>query len=228
MTKIKEIPKEERPVEKMLQNGASYLSNEELLAIILKTGTKEISSKELAENILIKSGGLSKLKNLTLHKLLNIKGIGIKKATTLLAVFELFKRMESYQLKYGDKITSCVDVVSFFEKKFKDEMQEYFYCIYLDTAKKIIDNKLLFKGTLNHSLVHPREVFKYAYLNGAHSIILVHNHPSGEVTPSKEDIYLTKHLSELSKLHDIKIDDHIIIGKKEYFSFFENHILEEL
>lgn len=228
MTKIKEIPIQERPIEKMLQNGTSFLSNEELLAIILKTGTKEISAKELAQNILIKSNGILYLKDLTLNKLLKIKGIGIKKATTLLAIFELFKRMEIKPLKYGDKITSCLDVISFFQKKFENELQEYFYCIYLDTSKKIIDNRLLFKGTLNYSLVHPREIFKYAYLNGSNSIILVHNHPSGEVTPSKEDISLTKHLYELSKIHDIKIDDHIIIGKKEYFSFFENHILEEL
>lgn len=228
MSKIKEIPKEERPIEKLLQNGPSSLSNEELIAILLNTGTKEISSKELAQNILIKSNGLSNLRNLTLHSLLEIKGIGIKKATTLLAVFELFKRIDTNHLKYGDKITTCLDVAAFYQKKLENEMQEYFYCLYLDTSKKIIDNKLLFKGTLNYSLVHPREVFKYAYLNGANSIILVHNHPSGEVNPSKEDIQMTKHLKELSKLHGISIDDHIIIGKNEYFSFFENHIMEEL
>lgn len=228
MTKIKEIPAQERPIEKMLQTGSNTLSNEELLAIILKTGTKEFSSKELAQNLLIKSNGLANLKDLTLHHLLQIKGIGIKKATTILAMLELFKRMESNPLKYGDKITTCLDVVLFFQKKLKDKMQEYFYCLYLDTSKKIIDNKLLFKGTLNHSLVHPREVFKYAYLNGANSIILIHNHPTGEVNPSNEDIHLTKHLKEVGTLHGIKIDDHIIIGKEKYFSFFENHIMEEL
>lgn len=225
MTKIKEIPKEERPVEKLLQNGTSSLSNEELLAIILKTGTKEISSKQLAETILVNSNGINNLNTLTLSNLLSIKGIGIKKATTILAMLELFRRIELNGIKYGDKITNCVDVVNFYQKIFQNEMQEYFYCLYLDTSKRVVDNKLLFKGTLNHSLVHPREIFKYAYLNNANSIIFIHNHPTGEVTPSKEDIYLTKHLKQLATIHDIKIDDHIIIGKEKYFSFFENNIM---
>lgn len=107
-------------------------------------------------------------------------------------------------------------------------MQEYFYCLYLDHSKKVVDNRLLFKGTLNYSMVHPREIFKYAYLNGATSMIFVHNHPTGNITPSKNDIELTKHLIDLAGIHGIKIDDHIIIGKDEYFSFFEHHILEEL
>jgi DNA repair protein RadC len=220
MPKIKEIPKEERPIEKMLTSGASSLSNVELLAILLNTGTKDLSAKELAENLLVSINGMTSLKDTTLQNLLQIKGIGNKKACTLLAAIELSKRLEK-KLDYKEKITSASKLAAYFKNELKEEYQEYFYCVYLDTTKKIIEKRLLFKGTLNYSTVHPREVFKYAYLNNAASMILVHNHPSGEVEPSKQDIALTKEIEDLAKIHGIVLDDHIIIGKDKYYSFFE-------
>lgn len=221
MTKIKELPLEERPIEKLRNHGASTLSNEELLAILMNTGTKEKSVKELAVELLKKSGGLSKLKDMRLNTLLEIHGIGFKKASVLLAMIELSKRINLASLEFGHQINSCEDVASYFKQKFQDETQEHFYCIYLDQAKKMVDLKLLFIGTLNFSCVHPREVFKNAYLNNATSMILVHNHPSGNVTPSKSDIDLTEHLKAIGDIHGIKIEDHIIIGKNMYYSFFE-------
>lgn len=228
MTKIKEMIEEERPIEKMLKYGVESLSNEELLAILIKTGTKEISALELAHQILLKSGGIKNLKNISIHSLIQEKGIGIKKATTLIACFELYRRMEDTGLAYGQKLLSSQDVVEYFNKKLDGETQEYFYCVYLDNARRIVENKLLFKGTLNYSLVHPREVFKYAYMSGATSLIFVHNHPTGEISPSKNDIDLTAHLKQIGELHGIKVEDHIIIGHNDYFSFFENRLLENI
>ncbi len=228
MTKIKEMPKEERPIEKLLKYGVENLSNEELLAIILKTGTRDSSSVEVAHHLLMKSGGLKNITNIPLNIMMEQKGIGLKKATTLIACFELYKRIEDIGFEYNMKILSSGDVVDYFLKKFKGETQEYFYCIYLDAARRMIENKLLFKGTLNYSLVHPREVFKHAYINGATSLIFVHNHPTGEVMPSKNDLELTKHLMEIGSLHGVKVEDHIIIGQDTYYSFFENKILENI
>lgn len=222
MTKIKELPKEERPIERLLKNGATSLSNEELLAILLKSGTKNCSSKQLAENIIKKAGGIHKLKELPLSKMLEEKGMGVVKAATLLACITLCKRMEAKELEYKKKITSSSEVVDFFINELKDKTQEHFYCLYLDSTKRILENKLLFLGTLNYSMVHPREIFKAAFINGAVSLILVHNHPTGEVIPSKSDIALTKELEQIGILHGIKVEDHIIVGKDKYYSFFED------
>lgn len=218
MTKIKEIPKQERPIEKIINGGIDNLSNQELLAVLLNTGTKELSSKELAEKILIEINGIENLSNVTINSLLKIKGIGVKKASTILASIELSKRMIK-KLNYKEKITDSKKLVEYFKTILKDELQEYFYAVYLNSQNQILEIKSLFKGTLNYSLVHPREVFKYAYLNSASAIILVHNHPSGDVTPSKDDIKLTEELENIGIMHQIKIIDHLIIGKEKYYSF---------
>lgn len=221
MTKIKELPKEERPIERMLKSGAETLSNEELIAILLKSGTQNCSSKQLAENILKKAGGIHKLKDLPLSKMLEEKGMGTVKAATLQACIALCKRMDAKELEYQKKVTSSREVVEFFIRELRDKTQEHFYCIYLDNTKRILENKLLFLGTLNYSMVHPREIFKQAFINGAVSLIFVHNHPTGEVTPSKADIELTRELEQIGMLHGIKVDDHIIVGREKYYSFFE-------
>ena len=218
MTKIKEIPREERPIEKLTNIGVKNLNNQELLAILLNTGTKELSSKELAEKLLIEVNGIENLKNITLNQLLKVKGIGIKKASTILSAIELSKRMTK-KINYKDKITNPKILANYFKELLKDELQEYFYVVYLNTQKQILEIKCLFKGTLNYSLVHPREIFKYAYLNSASSIILIHNHPTGDVTPSKEDIKLTEEIENIGYIHEIKVNDHIIIGKDKYYSF---------
>lgn len=226
MYKLKEIPKIDRPRERLINFGAESLSNEELLSILLKTGTKDISVKELASTILNKIGGINKLSEMNYHVLLSIPGVGSAKACTLLAVVELSKRITRKNASLNNVIIKSADIAfDYFRYIFKDQMQEYFYVIYLDNKKRVIENKLLFKGTLNQSIVHPREVFKSACILSASSIICVHNHPSGNVEPSKEDINLTKRLSEIGILMGIKVVDHLIISDDNYFSFLENNLI---
>ena len=219
---IREIPKEERPRERLIKYGAESLSTEDLLAIILKTGTRDFSSKYLATEILKLVNDVTELSNITIGKLININGIGAVKAVELLAALELGKRVfESKPLENNLKLNSAKKIFDYFCAELKNKKQEYFYCIYLNQNKKLIDKKLLFKGTLNKSLVHPREIFKAAYLCSAASIICVHNHPSGDTIPSKEDLNLTKALVEIGKMQGINIIDHIIIGKN-YYSLYQN------
>ena len=220
-TKIKDIPISERPREKGIINGVESLSNEELLSIILKTGTKDYSVKELSNKVLSSVKNINDLKNVTLNHLTSINGIGNVKAIELLSALELGKRV--YYIKNKDKIklNNSKKVFDHFKDLFIDETQENFYAIYLDTKSNLISYRLLFKGTINTSCVHPREIFKYAFLESAYSIIVIHNHPSGDASPSKEDINLTSILFEIGKLMSIPIVDHIIIGNNEYYSFYE-------
>lgn len=219
---IKDIPIFERPRERLIKNGVSSLSNTDLLSIVLKTGTKNYSVTSIANNILKDTNNITELKNITLNKLINIRGIGKVKATYLLAALELGKRV--YYEKESNNIifNNAEKIYEYFKQIFINSFQECFYCIYLDNAKRLIESKLLFKGTLNKSLVHPREVFKYAYLLSASYIICIHNHPSGNIKPSDEDINITKVLINIGKIQNINIIDHIIIGKQAYYSFFEN------
>lgn len=226
MYKLKEIPKIDRPRERLINFGAESLSNEELLSILLKTGTKDVSVKELASTILNKIGEINKLSEMNYHVLSSISGVGSAKACTLLAVVELSKRITRKNASLNNVIIKSADIAfDYFRYIFKDQKQEYFYVIYLDNKKRVIENKLLFKGTLNQSIVHPREVFKSACILSASSIICVHNHPSGNVEPSKEDINLTKRLSEIGILMGIKVVDHLIISDDKYFSFLENNLI---
>ena len=226
MYKLKEIPKIDRPRERLINFGAESLSNEELLSILLKTGTKDVSVKELASTILNKIGEINKLSEMNYHVLSSIPGVGSAKACTLLAVVELSKRITRKNASLNNVIIKSADIAfDYFRYIFKDQKQEYFYVIYLDNKKRVIENKLLFKGTLNQSIVHPREVFKSACILSASSIICVHNHPSGNVEPSREDINLTKRLSEIGILMGIKVVDHLIISYDNYFSFLENNLI---
>lgn len=191
--------------------------------IILKTGTKEHTVKEVANDLLINIGGVDKLKDVTINSLIKIKGIGKVKAIELLAVVELAKRINS-PVSDGD-VLSCTNpnnVVNYFNYLFKDKKQEEFYVIYLDNKKKYIDKLKLFVGSINFSIVHPREVFKYAYLMSASFIICIHNHPSGDASPSQEDVLITHKLKEIGLLHGIALIDHLIIGRDTYYSFYED------
>lgn len=222
--KIKDIPKEDRPCERLIEYGVESLSNEELLAIIFKTGTKGMSAKDLGNSLLSKIENIKKLNEINFETLKNFKGIGVSKACNLLASIELGKRInrEVDSLK-NIKLTSAELVYKYYKEKLGDKKQEYFYAVYLDSNKKIIEDKLLFLGTVNYSLVHPREVFKESYLLGASAIICVHNHPGGNVLPSKQDIDITNNLIEVSKILGVKFLDHIIISKNNYYSFLENN-----
>lgn len=218
---IKDIPISERPRERLVRYGVKNLSNEELISIILKTGTKEVSVKELSTSILSKYSDISNLKDLEINNLLNIKGIGKVKAIELIAAIELGRRVYLDKNIDSVKITGSIDVYNYFKDLLKDEKQEHFYCLYLDNKKKVISKKLLYVGTINGSTAHPREIFKMAYLVSASFIICVHNHPSGDPNPSNQDIVFTNNLIEIGKLNNIPILDHIVIGNNSYYSFFE-------
>jgi len=218
---IKDIPENERPRERLIRFGAKNLSNEELISIILKTGTKEISVKDLSTSILAKYSDISNLKDLEVNGVMSIKGIGKVKAIELIAAIELGRRVYLDKNIEEVKIRGSEDVFNYFNDLLKDKKQEHFYALYLDNKKKVISKKLLYVGTINGSVAHPREIFKMAYLLSASFIICVHNHPSGDPSPSKEDIVFTNNLIEIGKLNNIPILDHIVIGNNSYYSFFE-------
>lgn len=219
--KIKEIPINDRPVERLINKGSEVLSNDELLAILLRTGTKEMSAKDLGTLILNKVG-IGELRNITYEQLISIKGVGSKKAGTIMAAIELSKRMNQKVVNLRGEFNDPLKLYNHYREILKDKNQEHFYVVYLDIRNKIIKDKLLFIGTANYSTVHPRDIFKEAYLNGAISIVVIHNHPSGEVLPSKNDLETTKQLVAVGNLLGIKVMDHIIIGENKYYSFCEN------
>lgn len=222
MIKIKELPINDRPVERLIHKGGESLSNIELLAILLKTGTNQLSAKDLANQIL-KKYPINKLMDISYEELVSIKGIGPKKAAIILTAIELSKRMEQkIEVIKHQKMKHPSILFEYYKEILKNKKQEYFYAIYLNNKGRIINEKLLFIGTINYSIVHPREVFKEAYLNGAASIILLHNHPSGDVIPSNNDIETTEQFIQIGQLLGIKIIDHIIVGKSQYYSFHEN------
>ena len=184
--KFKNLPDEEKPRERLYLYGAQNLSNEELMMILLKTGTKKQSVKDLSFALLIESGGVRNLKNMTYQKLIQIDGIGKVKAIEILALIELSKRMQE-QISLPD-ILNCASpstIITYFNYLFLDKKQEEFYVLYLDNKKKYLDKKKLFVGSINYSIAHPREIFKNAYLISASYLICIHNHPSGDPTPSK-------------------------------------------
>ena len=225
MIKFKSIPDSDKPRERLIRYGVENLSNEELLAILIKTGSKRNSVKEVATNLLIDTGSISGLREIGINTLTKIDGIGLVKAIELKAAIELGRRVymnDSNNLVY---IKSSSDVYNLLKDDLFNKKQEHFYTIYLDTKQKYIDKRCLFVGTLNNSTVHPREIFKEAYLLSANKIICVHNHPSGDVSPSKQDIVLTRTIKEIGVIHGIELLDHIIIGKDNYFSFNDNNIL---
>lgn len=222
---IKDIKKEERPRERLLIYGASTLSNEELLSIVLKTGTKNKSVKLLAVDILNSIDEISDLKEITINKLLSIKGIGKVKALEIIATIELGKRIYIKANKTKVKYNNAIDIYKDNKEIFENNKQEYFYCLYLNNKNELIERKLLFMGTVNRSIVHPREVFKYAYLTSASSIICMHNHPSGDVKPSRDDIIFTKALVETGRIQSIPVLDHIIIGDEDYYSFNDHGMI---
>ncbi len=225
--KLKELPEQERPRERLEKIGKENLSNEELLAILLKTGTKGHSVKEVALEVLGSVDEIHELQDMTLESLSKISGIGKVKAIELIAAIELGKRIFlERKTKQKKKLKTAEAIYEDMKYLFHGKKQEYFYCLYFNNKQELIERKLLFMGTINHSIVHPREIFKEAYLRSASSIICVHNHPSNDINPSREDIHVTKKLVEIGKLNGILVTDHIIMGDEGYYSFFENNRMD--
>lgn len=219
--RIKNIPIDERPRERLKQYGKSSLSNKELLAIILKTGTKDKSVNELALDILDKYS-LEDLKDISMNSLLNIKGVGEVKALELIASIELGKRIFLSRNKKFKRLDNPEKIYIYTKYLFFDLKQEYFYCLFFNNKQELVGEKLLFKGTINRSITHPREIFKEAYRLSASSIVCMHNHPSNDTAPSKEDIEFTNKLVSLGNIQGIPIIDHIIVCNNNYYSFYEH------
>ncbi len=216
---IRELPPEERPRERLQKYGAESLSTAELLAIIIRTGTKRESALSLGERVLSTFKGLKGLFNASLEQIAKIEGIGRVKATEIKAAIELGKRMFSLVGEEESvRITCPQDVVNLFPE-LPFQTQEHFNALFLDVKGKLIKARTLFVGTLDASISHPREVFKEAVACSAASVIVVHNHPSGDCTPSRDDIEMTRKLKHSGDILAIPLQDHIIVGKGGFYSF---------
>ncbi len=218
---IRDFPHGERPRERLLKEGSKTLSNQELIAILLGTGTKQESVLQLSQRILHHFNGLKLLKESTVEELKKIKGIGDTKAVQLLAAIELGSRVHKLQMEDRIIIRSPEDVSNYVMEDMRFLTQEHFVSLYLNTKNHVIHKKTIFIGSLNASIVHPREVFKEAFRYSAASIICLHNHPSGDPAPSREDIEVTKRLVESGKVVGIELLDHIIIGDQKFVSLKE-------
>lgn len=221
--KLKQLPNNEKPRERFVNYGRENISNSELIEIVLKTGTKKNSIKEISHNILSSVNNINELAFKEINTLMNIEGMTKIKAIEICAAIELGRRV--YQVISEEDLFTCKDpltIINYFNYLFKNKKQELFYVIYLDNQKKFIHKKLLFMGTVNFSLVHPREIFKEAYLLSASYFICIHNHPSGNASPSKNDFDITRKLKQIGEIHLIPLLDHIIVGKDNYYSFYED------
>jgi len=219
MKNIKDIPKFDRPREKMDRNGPQALSDIELLAVLLGSGIKGKDVFKVARDIL--KLVQKDFNGINLKSLKNIDGVGVAKATQIIAAIEFSKR---FLIKDKIKITCSNDIVKMTEE-LKNKKQEYFLTFTLDGAHNLIQKRTVFIGILNQSLVHPREIFADAITDRAAGIIFVHNHPSGNIEPGKEDISVTNRLIEVGKLVGINVVDHIIVSKDGYFSFNEKGLI---
>lgn len=215
---LKLLPVDERPREKAAQSGLGSLSNAELIAILLRTGTKDLSVLELANFVLAHFHGLRNLALATFDQLRMIKGMKSAKSLELLAAVELGKRISVLPIQEKEKIRSAERIFQLFEPVLKEEPQEHFYVVLLNTKNGLINYKRLFIGGLDTNLIHPRDIFREAVMHNAAKMIFVHNHPTGDPTPSEADIVTTQSMAEIGKMMGIIVLDHIIIGKGRFSS----------
>lgn len=227
MTKIRmqDVPKEERPRERLVKFGEEQLSNQELIAILLGSGTRTESVMDIANRLLINFEGLKMLDEATIEEITKIRGIGVAKGVTILAALELGRRIRQYNPEESYVIRSPQDGANYIMESMRHLNQEHLAVLFLDTKNQIIHNRTIFVGSLNSSIVHPREIFREAVKRSAASIICAHNHPSGDPTPSQEDIHVTKRLVEAGKIMGIELLDHLIIGDRKYTSLKEKGYL---
>jgi DNA repair protein RadC len=223
--RIKELPLDERPREKLLANGPAVMSNAELIAILVRTGTKKDSALRLAERLLVKHGGVGGLGGVSALEMSKIKGIGTAKAVTIAAAVELGKRQGLFAGAERLVIHSPQDVADLMMPRLRYENKEKFVVVLLSTKNHVLASPTVSIGSLNASIVHPRELFREAINHNAAAVILVHNHPSGDPAPSQEDIALTAKMNEAGRLLDISVVDHVIIGDGKYVSLKEKGIL---
>ncbi len=225
---MKELPKEFQPYEKALTYGTAVLTDAEVLACILRTGSRDCNSVELAREILkLRKGreGLFGVGSLGIQELMALPGIGKVKALQILCVFELAKRISRTKAAFGLNFTSPQTIAEYYMEDFRHEEQEQLLLLLLDNKNKLLGEKLLYKGTVNTSVVSPREIYLEALKFHAVGIILLHNHPSGDPTPSEADKRITKKIREAGLCLDIPLIDHLILGDRRYVSFREKGFL---
>ncbi len=225
--RIKDLPPETRPREKFIKYGPRAVSNADLLAILLGSGTRKISALDLANKILSDAGGLRELARKDLGDLKKYKGIGLKKAVVISAAFELSRRIQSEPVSEKPQITSPEDIARIFVPRLADLNKEILVVILLNTANRIIKEVVVSEGNLNSSVIHPREVFKPAIDELSTSIILVHNHPSGNPEPSRMDIEVTKQIYQAGEIIGIKLLDHVIIAGDKFISMVQLGLLNQ-
>ncbi len=225
---ICEWPEDERPREKMLRQGAAYLTNAELLALIIRTGdtVTRMSAIDLGREIIHRFGdNLRSLGSADLAEITAIKGMGPAKATAVKAAFTLASRFQARKLEHLDRFTAPRQVFEYFHFEFRDSRKESFLALLLDGKNRIIRRVQVSEGSLNQSIVHPREVYGPAVRESAAAVILVHNHPTGDPAPSSEDRAITRRLVDAGEIMGIKVLDHIIVGEDAYFSFVEGGLI---
>lgn len=226
MTLFKDIPLNQRPREKAKLHGLSSLSDIELLALIIRSGSKEADVYHIASSLLQKSQGMSGLPRLTLYQCMQIKGIKEAKALELLGVFELVKRVLRNEVNEINVVDHPSQLVKWLMGELMDKTQEHFLVVYLNVQNKIISYKTLFIGTLDRSIIHPREIFKEAVALSAAKIIAVHNHPSGSLKASPQDIEVTNVLVEAGNMMGIPLLDHIIVTNNGYTSLRQKLLVD--
>ncbi len=217
-------PEDERPREKLLKRGATALSDSELLALVLRTGDSAAgkSAIDLGRQLLeLFNGNLRELARAELNELQQIKGLGLAKSASVKAAFMLGSRFEARRMEMLERFTTPAQVFEFFHHEMRDARKEQFLVLLLDGKNRIIRKVLISEGSLNQSIVHPREVFAPAVRESAAAVIFIHNHPTGDPTPSREDREITRRLCEAGEILGIKVLDHIIIGDGSYVSFVE-------
>ncbi|NOR51847.1 MAG: DNA repair protein RadC [Gammaproteobacteria bacterium] len=225
---ISDWPKMERPREKLLQRGAASLSDAELLAIFLRTGVKGKSAVDLARELLIEHGSLRTLLDSSQAEFCRSYGLGVAKYCQLKATLEMAQRYLITPLKRGDVFTNPAAVSSYLLQRLRGESRELFHCLFLDNKNRLIVDETLFLGTINQSVVHPREVIKRALELNASALILSHNHPSGICDPSRADIEITHRIKDALELVDIRLLDHLIVGDQEVLSLAERGLMESI
>lgn len=223
---IKELPASERPYEKFLSLGASGLSDADLLAIIIKTGIKDKSAVDIAQEMLSgRHGNLLNLYEMSYDELIQVSGIGQIKAIQLKAVAELSMRISKAKRARSIRMNTPVTIADYYMEQMRHLQQEVVICAYFDVKSRFLGDKFISKGSLSSSVVDISSVMRTALEKNASKIVLLHNHPSGDCTPSKDDIAVTDRLAEGSRIFSIELCDHIIIGDNEYYSFYENKII---
>lgn len=221
---VKHWPEDERPRERLMAYGPSTLSEAQLLAIVIRNGRAGRTAVDLGRELLDRFGSLAGIEQAGIREICEVRGIGPAKAAEIKAALELGRRYQKPSLA-GASFCSSQDVAAFYQPRMKDLKKETFRCALLDTKNKIIREEVVSIGSLSASIVHPRDTFKAAIRESAAAVIFIHNHPSGDIRPSQEDILLTRRLIQAGDVLGIKVLDHIIIGDGQHFSFRDNGLI---